>query len=138
MAKIPEKKPILLFDGVCNLCASSVQFIIRHDPAGNIRFTSLQSQKGQSLLRAFNLPEKELKSLVFIEQGKAFTRSTGALKAARYLSGAWPLLFTLIIFPRFIRDAVYDFVGKNRYKWFGEKKECWMPTPDLKARFLED
>jgi predicted DCC family thiol-disulfide oxidoreductase YuxK len=131
------EKPVLLFDGVCNLCAGSVQFIIRHDPQAKINFASLQSEKGKELLRAFKLPENELKSLVFIEEGKAYTRSTGALRVARYLSGGWPLLYGLSIFPVFIRNAVYDFVGKNRYKWFGEKTECWMPTPELKKRFID-
>lgn len=132
-----KNKPVLLFDGVCNLCAGSVQFIIRHDPSGKIKFTSLQSETGKTILKAFNLPENELKSLVLVENGKSFTRSTGALKAARYLSGAWPLLYVLIIIPRFIRDFVYDIIGRNRYRWFGEKTECWIPTPQLKARFLE-
>ncbi len=132
-----QNRPVLLFDGVCNLCTGSVQFIIRHDPAGIIRFASLQSETGKTILKAFNLPENELNSLVFVENGKLFTRSTGALKVARYLSGGWPLLYTLIILPRFIRDFVYDFIGRNRYRWFGEKKECWMPTPQLQARFLE-
>ncbi len=132
-----KNKPILLFDGVCNLCTGSVQFIIRHDPMGNIQFTSLQSEKGKALLKSYNLPENQLKSMVFIENGIAHTRSTGALRAVRYLSAPWPILYPLIIFPRFLRDAVYNFVGKNRYRWFGEKKECWLPTPELQSRFLQ-
>ena len=133
-----KNQPILLFDGVCNLCAGSVQFIIRRDPHGNIRFAPLQSETGKLLLKSFNLPENELKSLVFIENGQAFTRSTGALRVSRYLSGAWPLLYTLIILPRPLRDFIYDFVGKNRYRWFGQKNECWLPTPQLRARFIEE
>jgi predicted DCC family thiol-disulfide oxidoreductase YuxK len=133
---LETEKPVLLFDGVCNLCAGSVQFIIKRDPSGLIQFASLQSEKGRALLRAFNLPENELKSLVFIEKGKAYTRSSGALRVSRYLNGGWPLLYTLIIIPAFIRNFVYDYVGKNRYRWFGEKTECWLPTPDLKRRFI--
>ncbi len=132
-----QQTPVLLFDGVCNLCTGSVQFIIQRDHAAKVKFASLQSEAGQKILRAFNLPEKELKSLVFIENGKAFTRSTGALRVSRYLSGGWPLLFTLIAIPRFIRDPVYEFISKNRYKWFGRKNECWIATPELKGRFLE-
>jgi predicted DCC family thiol-disulfide oxidoreductase YuxK len=135
---LPEtEKPVLLFDGVCNLCTGSVQFIIERDPSAQIQFASLQSEKGKELLRAFHLPENQLKSLVFIEKGKAFTRSSGALRVSRYLTGAWPLLYTLIIIPGFIRNSVYDWVGKNRYRWFGEKTECWLPTPDLKKRFID-
>jgi predicted DCC family thiol-disulfide oxidoreductase YuxK len=135
--ELEQKKPVLLFDGVCNLCAGSVQFIIKRDPQAKLQFAALQSDAGQAILKKFNLPQKELKSLVFYENGKVFTRSTGALRVSRYLSGLWPLLYGLIIFPRFIRDAVYDYVGKNRYKWFGEKTACWIPTPALKQRFID-
>lgn len=130
-------KPVLLFDGVCNLCAGSVQFIIKRDPKARLQFAALQSETGQAILRKFNLPEKELKSLVFYENGKVYNRSSGALKVARYLSGLWPLLYGFIIVPRFIRDAVYDFIGRNRYRWFGKKTECWIPTPALKQRFID-
>jgi predicted DCC family thiol-disulfide oxidoreductase YuxK len=130
-------KPVLLFDGVCNLCAGSVQFIIKRDPAARIRFASLQSEKGKKLLNEFNLPSGQLKSLVFVENGKAYTRSTGALRVSRYLNAAWPLAYVLIVVPPFIRNAVYDWIGKNRYKWFGEKTECWMPTPSLRNRFID-
>lgn len=129
--------PVLLFDGVCNLCAGSVQFVINRDPRARVKFASLQSEQGKKLLGSHSLPANHLKSLVFIEDGKAYTRSTGALRVARYLNGAWPVLYLLIIVPRFIRDVVYDWVGRNRYKWFGEKTECWIPTPALKARFLD-
>lgn len=131
------KMPVLLFDGVCNLCAGSVQFIIKRDPEARVKFASLQSEQGKKLLSVHSLPANQLKSLVFIENGKAYTRSTGALKVARYLNGAWPVLYIFMIIPRFIRDVVYDWVARNRYKWFGEKTECWMPTPALKARFLD-
>lgn len=130
-------KPVLLFDGVCNLCTGSVQFIISRDPNARILFASLQSETGKKLLETHQLPANQLKSLVFIEKGKTYTRSTGALRASRYLKGLWPLLYGLIIVPPFIRNMVYDWVGKNRYKWFGEKTECWIPTPDLRKRFID-
>jgi predicted DCC family thiol-disulfide oxidoreductase YuxK len=131
-----NNRPVLLFDGVCNLCAGSVQFIIKRDKNETLRFASLQSDAGRNLLEAHHLPANHLKSLVLIEKGRAFTRSTGALRVARYLNGAWPLLYAFIVIPPVIRDAVYDWIGKNRYKWFGEKSECWVPTPALKSRFL--
>lgn len=128
--------PILLFDGVCNLCNNSVQFIIRHDKNAKIKFASLQSEIGQELLQKHNLDTTSLQSLVLIENGKAFTHSTGALKVARLLDGGWTLLYGFIVIPAFIRNAVYRFIGKNRYRWFGKKDHCMIPTPDLKARFL--
>lgn len=129
------EKPLLLFDGMCNLCTGSVQFIIKRDPTAKLSFAALQSKVGQHILEQFNLPQNELKSLVFYENGKVYTRSTGALRVAKHLSGLWPLLYVLMLFPRFIRDAVYDWVGRNRYRWFGKKTTCWMPTPELNSRF---
>lgn len=131
------KHPIILFDGVCNLCSSSVQFIIRHDPQKKFRYASLQSELGQSVLKEFNLPTNELSSFILLEKGKIAVKSTGALRVAKQLSGGWPLLYALVIVPAFIRDAVYEFVGRNRYKWFGKKEACWIPTPDLKQLFLD-
>ena len=128
--------PVVLFDGVCNLCNSAVQFIIRHDKKNIFMFTSLQSDAGQKLLHQYNFPLDELKSFIFIENNKAYTRSTGALRVVRKLKGAWPLLYGCMIVPKFIRDGVYNWVGNNRYKWFGKQESCMIPTPELKARFL--
>jgi len=135
--KEPKSKPILLFDGVCNLCNNSVQFIIRHDKKGNIRFASLQSEMGQQLLKKHGRSAEALQSLVLIENDKAYTHSTGALKVARLLDGGWSLLYGFVVIPAFIRNVVYRFIGKNRYKWFGKKDHCMIPTPALKARFLD-
>ncbi len=132
-----ESGPILLFDGVCNLCNNSVQFIIRNDKKGRIQFASLQSDKGQALLKKYNLATDTLQSLVLIENGKAYTHSTGALKVARLLDGGWSLLYGFIAIPAFIRNAVYRYIGKNRYRWFGKKDHCMIPTPALKSRFLD-
>lgn len=129
-------QPIVLFDGVCNLCNSAVQFIIRHDKKNIFMFTSLQSNAGQKLLAQYNFPLDELNSFIFIENNKAYTRSTGALKVVRKLQGLWPLLYGFMIVPKFIRDGVYNWVGRNRYKWYGKKDACMIPTPELKARFL--
>lgn len=130
--------PIILFDGVCNLCNSSVQFIIRNDPKHHFRFASLQSNLGQSILKQFNLPTNELSSFILLDKGKISVKSTGALKVVKQLSGAWPLLYIFIIIPAFIRDAVYEFIGRNRYKWFGKKEICWLPSPEIRALFLTE
>jgi predicted DCC family thiol-disulfide oxidoreductase YuxK len=128
--------PVILFDGVCNLCNGSVLYVIRHDKEGHYKFASLQSQAGQQFLRQYNLPLKDFDSFVLIEEGKIYTRSTAALKVAKKLSGMVKLLYGFIIVPAFIRDAVYNFISRNRYKWFGKKDSCMIPTPALKQRFL--
>lgn len=129
-------QPIVLFDGVCNLCNGAVQFIIRHDKKNVFMFASLQSEVGQKLLEQYNFPPDELRSFILINNGKAYTRSTGALKVAKNLNRLWFLLYGFIIIPKFMRDSIYNWVGRNRYKWFGKKDECMIPTPELKARFL--
>ena len=128
--------PIVLFDGVCNLCNSSVQFLIRHDQKNTLRFASLQSEAGQTLLQKFNLPTNVFNSFVLVEDEKVYLRSSAALKVASYLGGFWKILQILWIVPRFVRDGVYNLIAKNRYRWFGKKTECMIPTPELKARFL--
>ncbi|MEO8770764.1 MAG: thiol-disulfide oxidoreductase DCC family protein [Ferruginibacter sp.] len=127
---------IILFDGVCNLCNSSVQYVIKHDPYATFTFASLQGEHGQQLLKQFNLPLNDLNSFVLIKNNKVYTRSTAALKVAKELKGAIKLLYGFIIVPRFARDAVYKLIAKNRYKWFGKKDECMIPTQSLKERFL--
>lgn len=129
--------PIVLFDGVCNLCNSAVQFVIKRDPNAHFRFAPLQSQTGQRLLKQFNLSTEDFNTIVIVENGKHYVRSTAGLRLMKDLNNAWPLLYGFIIVPRFIRDAVYDFISKNRYKWFGKQESCMMPTPDLKRRFLD-
>jgi predicted DCC family thiol-disulfide oxidoreductase YuxK len=128
--------PVILFDGVCNLCSGAVQFIIKRDKKNLFKFASLQSAFGQDVLNKYNLPTHELSSFILLENDGIYTRSTGALKVAKQLSGGWPLLYAFIIVPRFIRDGVYNYVAKNRYRWFGKKQECWLPTPTLKNKFL--
>ncbi len=128
--------PIILFDGVCNLCNGAVQFIIRHDKNKIFRFASLQSEAGRHLLVRHNLPAAQLDSFILVENDKAYDRSTGALRVAKKLNGLIPLLYGFIIVPKFIRNGVYNWVARNRYKWFGKKEECMIPTPELRARFL--
>jgi predicted DCC family thiol-disulfide oxidoreductase YuxK len=129
--------PVILFDGVCNLCSGAVQFVIKRDKKNVFRFASLQSSFGQNLLEKNRLPTTSIKSLILLENGKIFSKSTGALIIARRLSGAWSLLYFFIIVPSFIRNSIYDFVAKNRYKWFGKKESCWIPTAELRSRFLD-
>ncbi|MFK7798015.1 MAG: thiol-disulfide oxidoreductase DCC family protein [Aureispira sp.] len=129
---------IVLFDGVCNLCDQSVQFIIQHDPKQRYKFAPLQSDLAKDLLQEHQLNPKDLERAVLIENGKAYTHSTASLRVVRHLSGAWPLLYVFILVPRFIRDAVYRWVARNRYRWFGQKDSCAMPTPENRARFLVD
>jgi len=130
----PER--VILFDGVCNLCNSAVQFIIRHDPSGKFMFASLQGATGQQLLTKYHLPLDDFHSFVYIEDQRALLKSTGALRVCRSLSFPANLLYGFIIVPRFIRDAVYDLIAKKRYRLFGRQNECMVPTPDLKKRFL--
>jgi len=129
--------PIILFDGVCNLCASSVQFIIRNDPKQHFRFASQQSDIGKELLTKYHIDVNKTDSLVLIEKGKIYQKSTAALRIAKQLSLAWSLVYAFIIVPTFIRNPIYDFIAANRYKWFGKKEACWIPTPALKNLFLD-
>src|ERR1051325_2634533 len=123
---------IVLFDGVCNLCNASVRFIIKRDMNKRFKFASLQSSSySASLFRRLNFDSSGIDSIVLYENGSLFFRSTAVLKIAKYLSGLWKLLYAFIIIPPFIRDAVYDFVARNRYKWFGKRQECELPTPEM-------
>ncbi len=138
LASIPTDKPILLFDGVCNLCNGFVQFVIQRDPEGKIRFASLQSDAGQTLLQAADMPTEELSTVVLYENGRFYTHSDVPLLVARKFGGAWPLLYGFVIIPKFIRDGIYNWIARNRYRWFGKRESCMIPTPDLKARFLDN
>jgi predicted DCC family thiol-disulfide oxidoreductase YuxK len=130
------KQHIILYDGVCNLCNSSVQFVIKHDRRGFFRFASLQSEMAATLLPTTADQREPLASVVYIFDGQVYTKSTAALKIARHLDGLWPALYIFIAVPKFIRDAVYNWIARNRYRWFGKQETCWMPTPELKHRFL--
>ncbi len=132
------KQPaIILFDGVCNLCNGFVQFIIRRDPAGQFQFASLQSEAGQALLKAHGVPQDAMDTVVLIENGTVYTHSDVALQVAPRLQGAWGWLRIGYALPLGWRNAIYNWVARNRYRWFGKKDQCMVPTPELKARFLE-
>ncbi|PTM10801.1 MAG: hypothetical protein DA408_15150 [Bacteroidetes bacterium] len=128
--------PILLFDGVCNLCNGFVQFIIRRDPEGVFRFASLQSETGKALLAQYNLDTNALNTVVLIDQGQAYTHSAVALRLLPQLRGFWSWTQIFWLIPRTWRDAAYNWVARNRYRWFGQKDVCMIPTPELQHRFL--
>lgn len=130
-------KKVVLFDGVCNLCSSSVQFILKHDKKNQFLFGSLQGNYGQEMLQKYQLSSSEFNSFMLIEEGKLYTKSTGALRMLKYIGGFWGLAYGFIIVPKFIRDAVYNWISRNRYKWFGKKNECWLPSAELKSKFLD-
>jgi predicted DCC family thiol-disulfide oxidoreductase YuxK len=132
-----SNRPVILFDGVCNLCNRAVQFVIRHDRKKIFLFATLQGNEGQKLSQQYQLPMNNWNSFVLIENGKIYTCSTAALKVARNLNGLFKLAYAFMIIPKFIRDGIYKWVSNNRYKWFGKRTECMMPTPELKARFLD-
>jgi predicted DCC family thiol-disulfide oxidoreductase YuxK len=132
-----DNRKIVLFDGVCNLCNSSVQFILTRDKKNQFLFGSLQGETGQAYLEKFKLPPGTLNSFMLVEEGVLYTKSTGALRMLKHIGGAWSLLYAFIIVPKFIRDAVYSLVANNRYKWFGKQETCWLPSPALKEKFLD-
>jgi predicted DCC family thiol-disulfide oxidoreductase YuxK len=133
----PQNRDIILFDGVCNLCSGSVQFIIKRDEKGIFKFASLQSSFGQQQLDRFKLNKNLLYSIILLRGDQTFQRSDAALEIAKQLSGGWPLLYIFKILPRFLRDGIYNLIARNRYRLFGKKDACWIPTPELKERFLE-
>jgi len=136
MPEIHTEQPILLFDGVCNLCNSMVTFVIKRDQEAIFKFASLQSEAGQTILKEHSLPLDQFDSFYYVEGKKLFTKSTAALKVAKELDGAWKLFYPLIIIPKPLRDIVYSIVAKNRYRFFGKKDQCMLPNPEMKKRFL--
>jgi len=129
--------PLVLFDGVCNFCSSTVIFIIKRDPKKIFKFASLQSSVGQELLKKFNLPMDIFETFILIEGNDCSIKSTATLKIAKRLHRLWPLLYVFIIIPRFIRDFIYNLIARNRYKLFGKREVCFVPTNDIKERFID-
>ena len=128
--------PILFFDGVCNLCSSSVQFVIENEAAPVMRFASLQSDLAARVLPGLGADPAKLNSVVLVDNGVAYERSSAALRVARRLKAPWRFMGAFLIVPSFLRDLVYEVIARNRYRMFGKKEACWLPSPDLKARFL--
>ncbi len=128
---------VVVFDGVCNLCNSSVNWIIDHDKRNQFLFSSLQSGYGKEVVRKFNIVGDYLNTFILVEDEKIYLRSTAALRVLKHIGGIYTLGYAFIIVPRFIRDGIYDIIARNRYRWFGRQESCRIPTPALKAKFLE-
>src|SRR5262245_1996434 len=133
---MPPPNAVVLFDGVCNVCNTSVNFIIDRDAAGYFQFAALQSDAAQPYLTHCNLPSDFLEGVVLWEDGRCFTRSTAVLRILRRLRGVWVWSYALVLLPRFLRDPAYDWFIRRRYRWFGKRDECRVPTPAVQARFL--
>lgn len=132
-----QSRALLLFDGVCTLCNGVVNFVLDADSEGYYRLGALQSEAARPYLQVHGLDPKELNTVVLIENGRLYTRSTAALRVLRHLDAPWPLLYGLIAVPRALRDWVYDWIAENRYAWFGRREECRVPTSEEQARFLK-
>ena len=136
--KAEHSHSVVLFDGVCNLCEKTVQWIIRNDPSGHFHFASLQSKATRSLLRLLQYEDDSLSSVLVVIDGKVHRKSQAALQICKRLGRAWPLLYYLLAWvPTSVTDKVYDYVGARRYRWFGRKSECWIPSPEIAARFVD-
>lgn len=137
MENLPQDKKIILFDGVCNLCDSTVQFIIKHDKNDIFRFVALQSELGEKIIKHIGLDRSKTDSIILYEPGHSYLyKSEAAFKIANDLGGIYPLISIFSILPKWLTNKVYDYIARNRYKWYGKKDECMLPTPEMKAKFL--
>ena len=137
MSTSEVQNPVILFDGVCNLCNGSILFILNRDPSGIFRFAPLQSETGKNLLSKFDLPNDNLDSIILVENNEYYLRSTAALKILQRLGALWKIVYVFMLVPRPVRDYIYDIVARNRYKWYGKRAECMIPSSDIESRFLE-
>ncbi|WP_409346981.1 thiol-disulfide oxidoreductase DCC family protein [Paenibacillus sp. MBLB4367] len=137
--QVPKRanQEVILFDGVCNMCAAVVRFVIQRDPKGRFQFAALQSDMGRLLLEKHGLQPGRLDTFVLVQGERSWIKSTAALRVCRGLKGLWPLLYAGIVVPRRVRDLMYQWVARNRYRWFGKTDSCMMPTPELRKRFLD-
>ena len=127
---------VVYFDGVCNLCNSAVNFLIDQDKQGRLKFASLQSEAGKAVLHRSGLPEQDYDSFILVKDGQLFQKSEAVLEVVRLLGGGWSLLYGFKVLPRAWRDWLYTKIAQNRYRWFGKRTQCRLPTPGLRARFL--
>ncbi len=135
--ELPKNKKLILFDGVCNLCNSSVQYVIKHDKKNLFMFTALQSDIGQEIINNYSIDTSKIDSILLYTPERGINyKSTAALKIAQHLGFPQNLMTVFFIIPAFIRNWVYDYIAKNRYKWYGKKDACMIPTPELKSKFL--
>lgn len=128
---------LVLFDGVCNLCNGFVQFVVARDPGGRFQFGALQSASARRVLERHDTPAPLPDAIVLVDDGQLFTRSSAALRIARRLTFPWPLAYAFIAVPRPLRDGIYDLVARHRYRWFGKRDHCMVPTPALRSRFVD-
>ena len=135
--QIPQDHPIIMFDGVCKFCHASVQFVIKRDQHRIFLFCPIQSNKGHQLMQQYGVTHSGLTSMILLEKGKVYRKSTAGLRIARGLRMPWPLLYGFILVPAILRDTIYDFIGNHRYKWFGKFDQCWIPDDETRNRFLE-
>ena len=134
---IPKGKKIVLFDGVCNFCNSSVNKIIKNDKHNVFLFAPLQSDTGKKIIEFLQIDTSKIDSIILYEPSSAYyIKSEAALKIAKEFSGIWKVLQIFTLLPKQLTNIVYDFVARNRYKWFGKKESCMIPTPEMKAKFL--
>ncbi|MFP9098480.1 thiol-disulfide oxidoreductase DCC family protein [Flavobacterium sp. RHBU_24] len=134
---LPQDKKIILFDGVCNLCDSTVQFLIKHDRKDVFRFVAIQSEIGQEIIRHIGVDTSKTDSIILYEPGVAYYyKAEAALNIAIALGGIYSLMGIFKVLPKGLNNAVYDYIARNRYKWYGKKDACMIPTPELKAKFL--
>lgn len=136
MEDIASYNHVILFDGVCNFCNSSINLIIRNDRKNIFRFAPLQSEAGTLITRHYGIDTSKTDSIIYIEDGKAYVKSSAALHIARHMKGLYPLLYAFMALPRFLRDPFYDLIARNRYKWFGKKESCMVPTPETRQKFI--
>lgn len=129
--------PVILFDGICNLCNSAVRFVIRHDRKKQFRFASLQGEAGLQLMKQYHVQLPHTDSFILIYNQKVYIKSSAALMVLKMIGGPLALAYGFIIVPRFIRDGIYSWIAKNRYKWFGKKESCMIPEKDLSYLFLD-
>jgi predicted DCC family thiol-disulfide oxidoreductase YuxK len=135
--EMPESpRSVILFDGVCNFCNASINFLMDRDPEGRFVFGALQSEEGRAMLRDLDLADDYIDSIVLIEDGKAWTASDAVLQISCHMSGLWPVLRWARILPKSLRDAVYNWIATHRYTWFGKRESCRVPTPEERSRFL--
>lgn len=137
VSEIPKDKKIILFDGVCNLCDSAVQFVIKHDKKDLFRFVPLQSELGLRITKHLGIDTSKIDSIILYEPGLAYYyKAEAAIKVAKYLGGIYDLIGIFLILPKVITNRFYDYIARNRYRWYGKKESCMIPTPELKAKFL--
>lgn len=137
MEKLPKDKKLILFDGVCNLCDATVQFIIKHDKQDVFRFVALQSELGQEIVKYIGVDTSKTDSIILYEPGRAYYyKAEAAIRIAKELGGIYSLVGIFSVLPNWFSNKIYDYVARNRYKWYGKKEQCMIPTPEMKAKFL--